>query len=80
MPKATPKSAKPIRLEDGLAALEGIVAQMENPATTLDDSLALYKDGVELATKLAASLKETEGEVAILMEKSGKIFEECKNL
>ena len=76
MPKKT--AAKPlekIQLEDGLRLLENIVAQMENPTTTLDESLSLYKDGVDLALKLAEKLRAAEGEVSVLAEASGKIFE-----
>ena len=73
--KSAAKPKEKLRLEEGLHLLECIVTQMEKPATTLDDSLTLYKDGVELALKLAEELKSAEGEVAVLMEKSGKIFE-----
>ncbi|MCL2852054.1 MAG: exodeoxyribonuclease VII small subunit [Defluviitaleaceae bacterium] len=73
--KSTAKPTEKIRLEEGLHLLEDIVSRMENPATTLDDSLALYKEGVDLAVKLAEGLKAAEGEVAVLTEQSGKIFE-----
>ena len=73
--KAVSKSAEKIQIEHGLTLLEDIVARLENPSTTLDDSLELYKNGVDLAAKLAHSLKASEGEIAILMDKSGKVFE-----
>ncbi|MCL2618383.1 MAG: hypothetical protein FWD98_04920 [Defluviitaleaceae bacterium] len=47
---------------------------MEDPATGLDESLRLYKDGVELAVNLAGGLRLAEGEVALLTEQSGKVF------
>ena len=73
--KSAAKSTEKIELEKGLQLLEGIVARMEHPDTTLDDSLTLYKEGVDLALKLAEELNAAEGEVSVLMEKSGKIFE-----
>ena len=73
MPK---KSDKKTNLEESLAKLEEIVARMENPAVTLDDALILYKEGIELATKLAQNLLHAEAEVSVLTERSGKIFEE----
>ena len=73
--KPTAKPMEKIKLEQGLQLLESIVTRMEHPATTLDDSLALYKEGVDLALKLAEELTAAEGEITMLMEKSGKIFE-----
>ena len=74
--KSNSAAAEKIQLEEYLQQLEGIVEKMESSATTLDESLELYKDGVELAVKLAERLKTAEGEVAVLMEKSGKVFKD----
>jgi len=74
--KSTAKSTEKIQIEEYLQQLEGIVDKMESSATTLDESLELYKDGVELAVKLAERLKTAEGEVSVLMEQSGKVFKD----
>ena len=36
-----------ISLEDSFAELEAIIAKMEQPDVTLDESFSLYKNGVE---------------------------------
>jgi len=74
--KPTAKADERLQIEKGLQQLETIVMRMEDPSTSLDDSLELYKEGVGLALGLAEGLKAAEGEVAVLMEKSGKIFEQ----
>ena len=74
--KSTVKTADKLQIEAYLQQLEGIVDKMESSATTLDESLELYKDGVELAVTLAERLKTAEGEVSVLMEQSGKVFKD----
>jgi|GEM_PF-1428040 len=74
--KSTTKPNDKIQIEEYLQQLEGIVEKMENSTTTLDESLELYKGGVELAVKLAEHLKSVENEVSVLMEQSGKVFKD----
>ena len=73
--KSAAKPTEKMRLEESLHLLESIVEKMESPATTLDDSLSLYKEGMDLAIRLAEGLQSAENEVAVLIEKSGKVFE-----
>lgn len=46
--------------ENGIARLEEIVTSLENGNIRLEDSMELYKEGVELATKLHDTLSAAE--------------------
>lgn len=55
-----------LSFEAAIARLEVIVKAMEGDAVSLDESLALYEEGVALARRLNRELEEAEQRVMIL--------------
>lgn len=64
--KPADKSALPQDFETALAQLEALVAQMENGSLALDQSLAAYEQGVELAKICQKRLDQAEQQVKVL--------------
>jgi exodeoxyribonuclease VII small subunit len=56
----------PQDFEAALAQLEALVGQMENGALSLDESLAAYEKGVELARICQQRLDAAEQQVRVL--------------
>jgi exodeoxyribonuclease VII small subunit len=63
----TTKAETP-RFEDALKQLEGIVARLEKGELSLEDSLALYEQGIGLARLCHAKLEEAEGRIEVLIK------------
>lgn len=63
---ADSKTALPQDFETALAQLEALVAQMENGSLALDQSLAAYEQGVELAKICQKRLDLAEQQVKVL--------------
>ncbi|NYT63095.1 exodeoxyribonuclease VII small subunit [Alcaligenaceae bacterium] len=59
-------SALPQDFETALAQLETLVAEMENGSLALDQSLAAYEQGVELAKICQRRLDQAEQQVKVL--------------
>ncbi len=57
-----------IPFEEAIARLEVIVKTMEGDAVSLDESLALYEEGVALVRRLSRELNEAEQRVQILQK------------
>ena len=57
-----------IPVEEAIARLEVIVKTMEGDAVSLDESLALYEEGVALVRRLSRELNEAEQRVQILQK------------
>lgn len=55
-------------LEESFTRLEEIHASLENPDTSLKESLELYAEGVKLANACKDYLQITEKEIQILNE------------
>lgn len=62
---AAPDAAAP-DFESALARLEALVSQMESGAMPLDQSLAAYQEGVELARLCQQRLDAAEEQVKVL--------------
>ena len=60
--------------ESSIKKLETITEALESPKTTLDKSLALYKEGIALAKSCGDVLKNYETEVQLLQKDSDGIF------
>lgn len=60
--------------EDNLLRLEEIAELMESDETTLEKSLKLYKEGVELAAGLGESLKTAKQRVSMLKKTAEGAF------
>ncbi|MCD8090124.1 MAG: exodeoxyribonuclease VII small subunit [Clostridiales bacterium] len=61
--------------EDNLSRLEEIAELMENEDTSLDKSVKLYKEGIDLLVSLGDNLNKTKQQVTLLKEKAEGIFE-----
>ena len=60
-------------IEESLKKIEAITAVLENPATSLKDSLAAYAEGVQLVQACKDNLCDVEKEMIVLSgENSGK--------
>lgn len=68
--KSATRRKKPADLpfEAAIARLEEIVKAMEGDAVSLDESLALYEEGVSLIRRLSRELDEAEQRVQILQK------------
>lgn len=68
--KPAPRKKKPADLpfEEAIARLEVIVKTMEGDTVSLDESLALYEEGVALVRRLTRELDEAEQRVQILQK------------
>ena len=57
-----------LSFEDALSRLETVVEAMENEKTTLEASIALYKEGIVLSDHCGKILERLESEVYILQK------------
>ena len=63
--------------EDHLAALDGIVEELESGELTLDDSLARYQEGVKRLKQCYELLRKAEQQVKVLVrDADGALGEE----
>ena len=56
------------RFEQALAALEKIVERLEKGELTLEESLALYEEGIRLSRLCHGKLEEAEGKIEMLLK------------
>ena len=67
------------RFEDALKQLEDIVARLEKGELALEDSLALYEQGIGLARLCHAKLEEAEGRIEVLIKDArGEVATDAK--
>ena len=57
--------------EDRLTALEAIVERLERGELTLDESVRLYEEGVQLSNACKSELQKAEGRIQLLVETGG---------
>ncbi len=67
-PRKKKAAAPEPRFEEAMARLEAIVKAMEGDAVSLDESLALYEEGVALLRRCNRELDEAEQRVRILQK------------
>lgn len=70
--------AKKKTFEEALVRLEEIVSAMENNEIGLEESVKLYKEGVELAVLCSSKLENVEQQVTLLQQSAAGIFTEKK--
>jgi exodeoxyribonuclease VII small subunit len=58
----------PARFEDALKRLEEIVGRLEKGELPLEDSLALYEEGIQLSRLCHTKLEEAERKIELLMK------------
>ena len=61
-------------VEEQLRRLEAIVQKLESEAVSLDESIALFEEGVELAVGVRKRLEASEGRIKKIVEKSEGLF------
>jgi len=59
---------KAMKLEDSFARLDEIIAELEKPDVSLEDSFVLYQEGVKLLKLCNDSIDKVEKELIILSE------------
>ncbi len=65
---------KKISLEEAMARLEEIVAEMENEKLPLDKSLKLYEEGIGIVARCSNELEDAKRKIRILQQgKDGDI-------
>lgn len=68
------KKTETVSFEEGLKRLETIVEQLESGELSLDETVALYKEGMELSKNCAAQLKKVQQDVKKIVETSQDTF------
>jgi exodeoxyribonuclease VII small subunit len=61
------------KFEDCLQRLEKIVDELEKGDIPLEQSLALFEEGMKLSESCRKELEEAEGKVEILLKQNGKL-------
>lgn len=59
---------KKMSLEDAMARLEEVVAQLEGEKLPLEKSLKLYEEGIKLASLCAGELESAKRKIQILQQ------------
>ncbi|MGH8103753.1 MAG: exodeoxyribonuclease VII small subunit [bacterium] len=66
---------KPTTFEDALERLQEIVQRLEEENLSLDESVALFKEGTQMYQLCRQKLKEAEGAIKALIEEGNKLTE-----
>jgi exodeoxyribonuclease VII small subunit len=61
------------RFEECLQRLERIVQELEKGDAPLEQSLALFEEGMKLSADCRKELEQAEGRVEVLLKQNGKI-------
>ena len=61
-------------VEDQLKRLEAIVQRLESETVSLDESIALFEEGVQLAVRVRKRLEATEDRIKQIVERSEGLF------
>ena len=62
--------------EELIEKLEAITNKLENDKLSLDESVALFEEGMKLSKKCNTKLEEAEKKITMLMNENGEISEE----
>jgi exodeoxyribonuclease VII small subunit len=68
----TGKTVGEMSFEEAMAALEGVVGQLERGEVPLDQSIALYERGAALKARCAALLADAEAKVELIRAQEGR--------
>lgn len=63
----------PQKFEDCLKRLEEIVDKLEKGDLPLEQSLALFEEGMQLSNSCRSELEQAEGKVEILLKQGAKL-------
>ena len=67
---------KELSFENAMKRLEEIATNLENGDFSLEESLKLYKEGVELISLCNSKLETFENSIKIIVNKDGELIEE----
>ena len=70
------QNKKYITLEESLERLENIVTMLESNKTNIDDSMHLYKEGMDLIKNCELKINDTEKQIKLLIKENGIFSEE----
>jgi len=62
-----------LKFEESLQRLEKIVADLEKGEVSLEKSLTLFEEGMQLSGQCRKELEQAEGKVEILLKQNGKL-------
>ena len=62
--------------ETAIARLEEITGQLEEGEATLEESIKLYTEGLDIARFCSSQLEEAEKKIKIITEKNGVLTED----
>jgi exodeoxyribonuclease VII small subunit len=65
-----------VKFEECLERLEKIVQELEKGEVSLEKSLTLFEEGMQLSATCRKQLEEAEGKVEILLKQNGKLQSE----
>ncbi len=68
----TDKPVPEMSFEEAMAALEGVVTQLERGEVPLEQSITLYERGAALKAHCAAKLAEAEAKVELIRAAEGR--------
>ena len=68
----TDKPVAEMSFEEAMAALEGVVSQLERGEVALEQSIALYERGAALKAHCAAKLADAEAKVEMIRAQEGR--------
>ncbi|MCR5186092.1 MAG: exodeoxyribonuclease VII small subunit [Clostridia bacterium] len=74
MPKKTETENE--NFEELIEKLEAITNRLENDKLSLDESVALFEEGMKLSKKCNTKLEEAEKKITMLINENGEISEE----
>ena len=72
--KGGESKAEETPVEEQLRRLETIVQKLESEAVSLDESISLFEEGVEIAVTVRKRLEASEGRIKQIVEKSEGLF------
>ena len=62
-----------LKFEESLQRLEKIVGDLEKGDVSLEKSLTLFEEGMQLSGQCRKELEQAEGRVEILLKQNGKL-------
>ncbi len=73
MPK---KESKEENFEELMKKLEEITTKLEGDKLSLDESVALFEEGMQVSKKCNSKLEEAEKKITMLINENGEVKEE----
>lgn len=70
------KKSEPFHFEAALSELNALVEKMEQGDIALEESLALFEQGIKLTKDCQKALNSAQQKVKIMVEKQGKLVTE----